>query len=138
MRAAPSRARVRAGELGGLPMDTRATALVLGLLLAGCDYLENRFKDCSDTNVELINSQQTNAAVSIAGPGESFSDETELLPGQSRSFPMCLEKGNRKEFRALRDNAIVATVVCVATHGSYQAIVPRVQWGVTGFSCENW
>jgi hypothetical protein len=120
----------------------------LGLLSAlfslGCgldSVFANRLKTCGDAAVELVNSAQAQAAVHIAGPAESFTAETFLASGASRRVQLCLERGDRKSFRAgARDGQVLGSVTCVATRTSdqYEAAVARVVWGPLGFSCENW
>ncbi len=125
-----------------------ARLLVLGslsaLCLLGCgldSVFDNRLKTCGNAAVDLVNSQQAQAAVYIAGPAESFTTETFLASGSSRRILLCLERGDRKSFRAGdRDGRVVGSVTCVATRtpGQYEAAVARVVWGPLGFSCESW
>ena len=121
-----------------------AGSLLSGLLSLGCGLdgvFHNRLKTCGDAAIELVNSEQAQAAVHIAGPAESFTAETFLASGASRRIVLCLERGDRKAFRAGdRDGHTVGSVTCVATRTSdqYEASVARVVWGPLGFSCENW
>lgn len=121
-----------------------AGSLLWGLVSLACGLdgvFGNRLKTCGDAAVDLVNSEQAQAAVHIAGPGESFTAETFLASGASRRVQLCLERGDRKVFRAGdRDGHTIGSVTCVATRTSdqYQASVARVVWGPLGFACENW
>lgn len=119
----------------------RIGALVgLGLLAAGCGYLDDRFKTCQDTPVDLINSEQTLRAVHVLGPAESASAATLLESGQSRRTVLCLDKGQTQHFRAqlANDPQPVATVNCVVSLASYESARPRVIWTPVGLRCEGW
>ncbi|HLA77868.1 MAG TPA: hypothetical protein VJU18_09855 [Vicinamibacteria bacterium] len=122
--------------------------LLLGCLSTLCSLgcgldgvFDDRLKTCGDAAVDLVNSEQAQTAVHIAGPTESFTAETFLASGASRRITLCLERGDRKSFRAGDRNAQVLTsVTCVATRtpDQYEAAVARVVFGPLGFSCENW
>ncbi len=116
--------------------------LTLGSLGCGLDgVFDNRLKTCGNAAVDLVNSEQALAAVHIAGPGESFTAQTFLASGASRRVELCLERGDRKAFRAGDANGqVVGAVTCVATRtpNQYEATVARVVWGPLGFSCDNW
>lgn len=129
-------------------MQGSSRLLTLGSLWAlfslGCgldSVFHNRLKTCGDAAVDLVNSEQAQAAVHIAGPAESFTAETFLASGASRRILLCLERGDRKAFRAGdRDGRVLGSVTCVATRtrDQYEAAVAQVVWGPLGFSCENW
>lgn len=119
----------------------RIGALVsVGWLAAGCGYLEDRFKTCQDTPVDLVNSDQTRGAAHVLAPGESATAQTLLESGQSRRIFMCLDKGQTQRFRAQLpgDPQPVATVNCVASQSSYESTRPRVLWTPVGLRCESW
>lgn len=124
-------------------MPSRSGLGVAALLLSfslGCS-LDGRLKTCGDASVELLNSEQAQAAVHIAGPAESFTTQTFLESGASRRILLCLERGDRKDFRAGdRDGHTIGTVTCVATRTAdqYEGALARVIWGPLGFSCESW
>jgi hypothetical protein len=111
-------------------------------LACGLDgVFEHRLKTCGDAAVELVNSEQAQAAVHIAGPAESFTETTFLASGASRRILLCLERGDRKAFRAGDgDGQTIGSVTCVATRtpDQYEASVARVVWGPLGFACDNW
>jgi hypothetical protein len=108
-------------------------------VLPACAYIEGRLKTCEDVRIDLVNSQQTIAAVNIAGPEESFGPGNLLASGAARSLVLCLERGDRKQFRAGVDGDTVGTINCVASRGTYEGQpVPRVVWTLQGLTCEDW
>jgi hypothetical protein len=120
---------------------TLVTAAGVLFAAAGCnvfDDLNDRFKTCEDTPVDLVNSEQTRFPVNIAGPEEDFLPENVLASGASRRIYLCLERGNRKRFRVEQNGQIVAVVNCVASYSSYETRVVSVVWTPTGIVCEGW
>ncbi len=120
---------------------TRIGVLVAWSLTAfGCGYLEDRFKTCQDTPVELTNSDQTLGSIHLLAPGESATSETLLQSGQTRRVFMCLDKGQSQRFRAQQptDPQPVAASNCVASQATYESARPRVLWTPVGLRCEGW
>jgi hypothetical protein len=108
---------------------------------AGCDVfddLDDRFKTCDDTIVTLTNDPQTRETVSIIGPGEVFGDQAVLVSGHSREIGLCLQRGDRKEFRVMRDGREIAAVNCVASLASYDTVRPEVVWIKNTIRCDGW
>src|SRR5437764_1292179 len=108
-------------------MRSRRFVLVaaLGTLLGGTacgvfDDLDDRFKSCRDTPVDLINSEQTVEEVHIVGPDEFINEDNHMKSGASRTISMCIERGDRVKFRVERDGDIIAMVNCVASRSSYE------------------
>jgi hypothetical protein len=122
----------------GLRVGMAVVMLVVGTGCGVFDDLADRFKTCEETPVDLVNSQQTRAAVNIAGPEEDFRPENELESGGSRRIFLCLEKGDRKRFRVEREGQVIAAVNCVASHSSYEARTVSVVWTPAGIRCEGW
>lgn len=123
------------------------TAAALALALGGsvaCDSLENRLKTCRTLRVDLVNALPSEGAVHIAAESEPLSNDVTLLPavpgGSTRSIELCVEKGDRKRFRAAYGNVIVAEATCVVsrTADELQAATARVVWGNRGLLCEGW
>jgi hypothetical protein len=114
-----------------------------GLCLGSCDSLEARLKTCRDLRVELVNALPSEGPVHIAIEGESFSGTT-LLPaspgGSSRAMEVCVERGDRKRFRAAYGDTVVATATCVVSRSTQdlQGATARVVWANTGLLCEGW
>jgi hypothetical protein len=122
----------------------RAAALLLaGACLGSCDSLQARLKTCRDLRLELVNALPSEGAVHIAIDGESFSSAT-LLPaqpgGSSRTMEVCVERGDRKRFRAAYGDVVVATATCVVSRSTQdlQGATARVVWTNTGLLCEGW
>jgi len=118
-------------------------ALAVAVLVAAsgsCGWVEDRFQTCRDLRIDLVNERQSLSVVYLAGEDESFGEQTRLEPGASRRLVRCLDRGDRERFRALRENEIVGTVVCVVERhpDEFQAAVSRVVWSADGFHCENW
>jgi hypothetical protein len=119
---------------------------VLGLALGGslsCDSLENRLKTCRTLRVELVNALPSEGGINIAAESEPFSDAT-FLPavagGSTRSLDLCVEKGDRKLFKAAYGQRIVAEANCVVSFRTdeLQAVTSRVVWSNRGLLCEGW
>jgi hypothetical protein len=84
---------------------------------------------------------QTLTPIHIAVENEDFSEATLLAPGTSRRMVLCVERGDRKRFRAMQpDGNIVAVVTCVVSKGryEYESSVARVEWGPDGLRCQSW
>jgi len=120
---------------------------VLALALGGslsCDSLENRLKTCRTLRVDLVNALPSEGAVHIAAESEPLSDTVTLLPatagGSVRSIELCVEKGDRKNFRAAYGNVIVGEATCVVsrTAEELQAATAEVRWTNRGLLCEGW
>jgi hypothetical protein len=122
----------------------RPSALALPLAAAllsstACDWLEDRLKTCEDVRTDLVNGYPTFGPIHIAGPDEPFSEATYLLPGASRRITVCLERGDRKKFRAAQaDQETVDVVHCVALRATYEDEVLRVFWNGRGLACVGW
>jgi len=114
--------------------------VIMALPGIGCEYLEDRFKTCRDTRVDLVNSDQSLAAMHIVGPNERATDATLLEPRQTRRTMQCLERGDTRKYRAIPPGQWdpVAIVNCVAANASYEGDVLEVVWTVRGFRCEGW
>lgn len=126
--------------------SARATAgLALLLAAAGlsCNALDARLKTCRDLRVDLVNALPSEGPVHIAMEGESLSSTT-LLPatpgGSTRSLEVCVERGDRKKFRAAYGDRVVANATCVVSHATeeLQAMTARVIWSNQGLLCEGW
>jgi hypothetical protein len=121
---------------------SRTLCLLTAVAATGCDgigdYLTNRFKTCEDVRVDLVNSEQSRFPIHITGPGENRADWNRLESGQKRSISLCLEKGDRKQFRAQTDTEVVSTINCVAFKTSYEGSFVKVIWSPAGFICQDW
>jgi hypothetical protein len=116
--------------------------LALAVATTGCDVFDDlgsRFRTCEDVTVVLINDPQTLNDVNLIGPDEIFEEANRLPSGASRSIGMCIQRGDRKRFR-VRDDSFqeIATVNCVASLSSYEAVKPQVSWSPHGLACKYW
>jgi hypothetical protein len=112
------------------------------LLLQGCD-LDERLKTCRDLRLELVNALPSEGAIHIAADGEGFSSQTLLAAvpgGSSRSLTTCVEKGDRRRFRAGQGDRVVAVATCVVslTANDLEGATARVVWTSQGLLCEGW
>lgn len=122
-----------------------AAGLALWLAAAGlsCNALDARLKTCRDLRVDLVNALPSEGAVHIALEGEALSTTT-LLPavagGSTRSLEVCVERGDRKRFRAAYGDRVVANATCVVSRATeeLQSATARVVWSNQGLLCEGW
>ena len=107
-------------------MSTRACAAAgLAVVLAAtglsCNALEGRLKTCRELRVDLVNALPSEGPVHIAIEGEPLSSTT-LLPavagGSTRSIEVCVERGDRKRFRAAYGDRVVAQATCVVSRAT--------------------
>lgn len=125
-------------------MTTRlglASALILSTLsLPGCNWVQDRFRECGHVTVEMTNDRQNRFAAHIAAEEEDWSSETLLQPGQSRRIAVCVERGDRKRFRSMQDGAVNHVVNCVSTLARYELefTTSRVVLYPNQLACENW
>lgn len=123
----------------GRPSLAVAAALA-ALLPAGCDWVQDRFRQCGHMQVELLNSEQSIEPVGILAEGEPTSEEAVLASGASRRLSLCVERGDAKRFRAVRGGATLAVANCVVSRAryEYESTLARVVWDARGLVCENW
>lgn len=126
--------------MNGRLLLCRAGAILLCVSMVGCQYIRDRFKECRDTGVDLVNSPQTTGPIHIVGPNERATNDTILQSGFSRRTTQCLERGDGRKYRAIPVGSIepIAIVNCVAGQASYEGTVLEVVWTVRGFSCPGW
>jgi hypothetical protein len=119
----------------------RATAAA-GLLLAlpGCDFVQDRFRECRHLRIDLENRGGSGQPVNLVLEGERYGDEN-LVPWlASRRVEVCAERGDVKRFRAGRGDQTLAISNCVVTRPTYEYehTVARVVWDRGELGCENW
>jgi hypothetical protein len=124
-------------RIGGLAVVAALCAL------PACGPLDERLKTCRDLRVDLVNALPSEGAIHIAVEGEGLSTQTLLAPvagGTSRSLSLCVEKGDRKRFRAAQGDTVVAVATCVVsrTANDLEAATSRVLWTKDGLVCEGW
>lgn len=123
------------------PAPLLAAALITTALCGlGCEYVNDRFRTCKDLAIDLVNSQQNREAVNLIAEDETFTADNLVAEGASRRRILCVERGDRKRFRAGRNGEVLGVVNCVVSKAAFQYEVgsARVVWGPTGFVCENW
>lgn len=118
----------------------RAMAVAGLLSLPGCDYVQDRFRECRPLHIDLENRGGSGQSVNLVLEGESYADAN-LVPWlESRRVQVCAERGDVKRFRAGRGNETLFIVNCVVTRPTYEyeATLVRVVWDRGELGCENW
>lgn len=117
------------------------SASVLALLgLSGCDYVQDRFRECRHLRIDLENRGGSGQPVNLVLEGERFADDN-LVPWlASRRVEVCAERGDVKRMRAGRNDQTLAIANCVVTRPTYEyeTNVARVVWDRGELACENW
>src|SRR5262245_31817044 len=118
---------------------TLATVL-LALTFTGCDWFQDRFRQCGHMQVDLLNSEQSIEPISVLVEDEQAFPGAELASGASRRRLLCVERGDAKRFRAMRGSETLATANCVVSRSryEYESTIARVVWDPRGLVCENW
>jgi hypothetical protein len=128
-------------KLGSGRAKTRsALVIVIGLLTLRCDEIQDRFRTCGHLQVDLINDDQSISPISILAEDEQPFPEAILASGASRRRLLCVERGDAKNFRAIRGGDTIAVANCVVSRAryEYESTVSRVVWDPRGLGCENW
>ena len=118
----------------------RAMALASLLALPGCDWVQDRFRECRHLRIELENRGGSGQAVNLVLEGEVYADSN-LVPWlASRRVEVCAERGDVKRFRAGRGNETLFIANCVVTRPTYEyeSNIARVVWDRGELGCENW
>jgi hypothetical protein len=122
----------------------RCTTLGLvfaGLGMSGCRFLDqlwDRTEGCNNTQIVLLNDEQTISDAFIVGPSEPVLEEMRLHSGQSREITLCLEIGHAYRFRVYVDSVQVAVGQCAASRRQYENTKPTVAWTPVGLRCIGW
>ena len=120
---------------------SRARLVAISILAAttsGCGWLDDRLRSCSNANVDLVNSVQNTEPIHLVGPVEATADATQLEPGERRRTTQCLNRGDKRRYRAIVGPDVIATIECVASRASYEGVTIEVIWKRSGLSCEGW
>lgn len=118
----------------------KAMALAALLALPGCDYVQDRFRECRHLRIDLENRGGSGQSVNLVLEGEVYADSN-LVPWlSSRRVEVCAERGDVKRFRAGRGNDTLFIANCVVTRPTYEyeSNVARVVWDRGELACENW
>lgn len=118
----------------------KAFALAGLVVLPGCDWVQDRFRECEHLRIDLENQGNSGEAVHIAPEGESFGAEN-LVPWlSSRRVEVCVERGDVKRFRAGFAGGTIYIANCVVTRATYEYEfnTARVVFDRDLLTCENW
>jgi hypothetical protein len=117
-----------------------ALALVALLALPGCDWFQDRFRECRPLRIDLENRFGSEAPVNIVLEEEPYADAN-LVPWlTSRRVQVCAELGDVKRIRVGRGNVTLDIANCVVSHQPYEFEfqIARVAWDHGELLCENW
>jgi hypothetical protein len=112
--------------------------LLLGL--AGCDWTQDRFRECRHLRVDLKNQGSSGDPINLVMEEETYGDAN-LVPWLStRRVEVCVERGDVKRFRAGKGNETLFIANCVVTRPTYEYEfnVARVVFDRNVLDCENW
>ena len=110
------------------------------MALTGCDWVQDRFRECRHLRIDLENRGGSGQAVNLVLEGERFGDDN-LVPWlSSRRVEVCAERGDVKRFRAGRSDQTLSIANCVVTRPTYEyeTTIARVVWDRGELGCENW
>lgn len=118
----------------------KTMALAALLALPGCDWVQDRFRECRHLRIDLENRGGSGQPVNLVLEGERYANEN-LVPWlSSRRVEVCAERGDVKRFRAGRSDETLAIANCVVTRPTYEYEnnVARVVFDRERLDCENW
>jgi hypothetical protein len=121
----------------------RTTALALAAALAtlpGCDWVQDRFRDCRKLRIDLENRFGSDAPVNLVLEHEPYADSN-LVPWlTARRVEVCAELGDVKRIRAGRGGVTLDIANCAVSRRPYEfeQTVARVAWDHGELLCENW
>jgi hypothetical protein len=124
-----------------LRLSSRAAVLGLLLVLPGCDYVQDRFRECKHVRVELVHRRVLGEPVNLVPEHEAYALSNLVVPGQSRGMDLCVERGDVKRFRVGIGGQTKAITNCVVSRSTYEyeASVLRVVWtDHDTLLCEGW
>jgi hypothetical protein len=117
-----------------------ALALLALLALPGCDWFQDRFRECRTLHIDLENRFGSEAPVNMILEGEPYADAN-LVPWlTSRRVQVCAELGDVKRILVGRGNVTLDSANCVVTHQpeEFEHTLARVAWDHGALLCENW
>jgi hypothetical protein len=138
--------QARATQNAGGMKNARRQLVLLAILAAGlgssgCRFLDqlwDRTEGCHDTEIILVNDEQTLGDAFIVGPSEPVTGELRLHSGQSRRTTLCLEIGHSYRFQVFIEGEMVAVARCPASRREYEETKPSVVWTPIGLRCVGW
>jgi hypothetical protein len=123
-----------------IPTAARALALVALLALPGCDWVQDRFRECRPLRIDLENRFGSEPPVNMILDGELYADSN-LVPWlTSRRVQVCAELGDVKRFLVGRGNVTLDSQNCAVSHHpeEFEHTIVRVAWDHGQLLCENW
>ncbi len=120
---------------------SRALVLLLLAVLPGCQYVQDRLRECDHVQLELVHRRFQGEPVNLVAEHEVYGDENLLQPGQSRTLTLCIERGDVKRFRIGIGQRTLAIANCAVSRSTYEyeASVLRVLWtDHDTLVCEGW
>jgi hypothetical protein len=114
--------------------------LAAALAVAGCSYIQDRFRECRHLRVDLVNEVRNGPPLNMALHEEPFADANIVLPGARRQVVVCVERGDAKRIRVGQNGATLDIANCVVSRDphEYEFTVSRVIWEGRRLLCENW
>lgn len=123
--------------------SNRTAVLALAAALAtlpGCDWVQDRFRDCRRLRIDLENRFGSEAPVNIVLEHEPYADSN-LVPWlTARRVEVCAELGDVKRIRVGRGNVTLDIANCAVSRRPYEfeQTISRVAWDHGELLCENW
>jgi hypothetical protein len=107
---------------------------------AGCDYVQDRFRDCRHLRIDLINDVRNGPSLNMTLEPEAYAQANLVAPGATRQVEVCAERGDRKRFRVGQNDYTLDIANCVVSRDphEYEFTVSRVLWDGHRLLCENW
>jgi hypothetical protein len=98
----------------------RAFSLLLLVTLPGCQYLQDRVRECAHVQVDLVHLRLQGQPVNLVPEHEPYSNENLVYPGQTRSLTLCVERGDIKRFRVGLGQNTIAITNCAVSRATYE------------------
>jgi hypothetical protein len=98
----------------------RAFALFLVVTLPGCQYVQDRVRQCDHVQVDLVHLRLLGQPVNLVPEHEAYSNENLVFPGQTRSLSLCVERGDIKRFRVGLGQNTIAITNCAVSRSTYE------------------
>ena len=123
--------------------SNRTAVLALTAALAtlpGCDWVQDRFRDCRHLRIDLENRFGSEAPVNMVLEHEPYADSN-LVPWlTSRRVEVCAELGDVKRIRVGRGGVTLDIANCAVSRRPYEfeQTISKVAWDHGQLLCENW
>ena len=114
--------------------------VVAALPLWSCDAIQDVFRECRQVSVDMSVDRQALVGANVIAENEAVSASNFLGPGASRQLGVCVERGDRKRFIAVRDGREQFQATCTVTFSKTGAETarPRVVLGPSDLACLDW